>query len=275
MIDFQKFLSAYRKKSNSKKNNKRVVTTILVLLLGNVLFVICMVKKMSYDTLESILKNFHTIARADDWNAIDVIVAAFVGVNTVIVSYKLAKLQKKQAAIEMEQHRLFTEPHVFVDNIEISSVQYENNAENSEMKTIKEVNYPYYANGSVDENQDNIVMITFTFVNTSEAFARVRFNEASFGNDGGCDNMKYDISSCGVHENHIMLKKAATGKIGLLLNKELVGKLEGKKITISVFLDNNFNECFKDTQSYYISAVCEEKVSFMVCNRAENSFEKV
>ena len=209
------------------------------------------------------------------WDALNVVVTAMVGVATIIISRKLAKLEEKQADIEIKQNRLYTEPHILVDSIEISSVEGELSADRTQFKTLKGVDYPYYSNIRDESNLKDSVLITVSIVNTYEAFARVRFNEASFENLDGNKIAEYKMSTFGISKSHIMIPKDRSGKIGFLLNRRLQDKLDNSKFLISTYLDNNFNECFKDTQNYVIWAVCEEKVSFMVCDIKQNSFEKV
>lgn len=162
-----------------------------------------------------------------------------------------------------------------MDSIEISSVEGELSADRTQFKTLKGVDYPYYSNIRDESNLKDSVLITVSIVNTSEAFARVRFNEASFENLDGNKIAEYKMSTFGISKSHIMIPKDRSGKIGFLLNRRLQDKLDNSKFLISTYLDNNFNECFKDIQNYVIWAVCEEKVSFMVCDIKQNSFEKV
>lgn len=209
------------------------------------------------------------------WNALDVVVSAVVGILTVTISSKLSKVQEKQSDMEIKQKQLTTEPHILVDNIEVMSAEGELSADKTEFKTIKEIDFPYYIN--IQDNVDllNSVLIVVSFVNTSEAFARVRFNKLVFKDPEENKIGEYNISTVGVNKNHVMLPRGKSSKIGFVLNRNLLSKLNGARFSISTFLDNNFNECFKDIQNYYICGICEERVSFMVCDVKENSFEKI
>lgn len=129
----------------------------------------------------------------------------------------------------------------------------------------KGVDYPYYVNNLESDHLTNFSVITVTFINTSEAFARLRFDKAI---------IKHNDDS-GAHRNHVMLKKEGSGKIGLLIGNDLLAKLRGTKLTISVFLDNNFNDCYWNEQSYHISDVCEGNVTFMPHDISKNVFKKI
>ena len=260
----------------NRKNSYKAICVWLgiiaaLLLCGVILFAAYVYK---FDPLSPISELFQADANVI-WSAIDVIATAAVGVVTVVISHRLANLQEKQALMEKEQHRLNTEPHILVDAIEIKSVDYELTADGSRIKTIKGIDYPYYSNILENDDLADTVMITITIVNTSEAFARVRFNEAKFKEYNGKAIAEYNISTVGIHENHIMIAKGASGRLGLLISKELIEKIENTEFFISTYLDNNFNDCFKDIQKYHIVGICEEKVSFMVCDMKENSFEKI
>ena len=227
-----------------------------------------------FDPLSPISEIFH--AKADVvWTALGVIVTAMVGVATVIISSKLAKLQESQAKMEMKQEQLFTEPHILVNSIETSLPEIEYSADHTEIKTLKGVDYPYYNNIKDKDKLTDIALITVSVVNTSEAFTRMRFNEASFESEKDNKIAEYNMTTFGVHENHIMIPKGNSGKIGFLIDRQLIKNLEGTTFSFSTYLDNNFNECFIDTQKYYICDVCDEKVSFIVCSIKDNKFERI
>ena len=251
--------------------NRCVCIAICLVIVSVILVVTCIYK---YD-LWSFIKVIFRAKFEGVWNALDVVVSAVVGILTVTISSKLSKVQERQSYMEMKQNQLTTEPHILVDNIEVMSAEGELSADKTKFKTIKGVDFPYYIN--IQDNVDLLdsVLIVVSFVNTSEAFARIRFNELVFRNSEGNKIWECNISTLGVNKNHVMLPKGKSAKIGFVINRSLLSKLEGARFSISTFLDNNFNECFKDIQNYYISAICEEKVSFMVCDVKENSFEKI
>ena len=161
-----------------------------------------------------------------------------------------------------------------IDQIEIIPAVCELTRDGKSVKTVKGIDYPYYINNLEDNHLTNLSIITLTFVNTSEAFARLRFDNAIIKQP---DNTiaNYNISTFGAHKNHIMLKKESSGKIGLLIGNESLARLKGAKITISTYLDNNFNNCYLDEQSYQIMGVYEETVTFMPNSIVENSFKQL
>lgn len=227
-----------------------------------------------FDPLTPFMELFQTDANVT-WSAISVFATAGVGIAAVIVSNKLAKIQQGQARIEKQQHLLQTEPHILIDSLDVCGTACELTADKKMIKTIKGVDYPYYVNNLGSDKLTNFSIIAVTFVNTSEAFARLRFDKAIIKQNDDSVVASYNISTFGTHRNHVMLKKEGSGKIGLLIGNDLLAKLGGTKLTISVFLDNNFNECYWDEQSYYISDVCEGNVTFMPYSISKNVFKKI
>ena len=242
-----------------------------LLLCGVVLFAAYIYK---FDPLSLVSVLFQTDANVI-WNAINVVATIGVGIATVVVSSKLAKLQEGQAHIEKKQHLLLTEPHILVDSVEVSIAECELTTDRTMIKTIIGVNYPYYVNILESNEFTNFSVITVTFVNTSEAFTRLRFKEAIIKHNDDDIIAKYNGSTFGAHRNHIMLSKEESGKFGLLIGDGLLPKLRGTILTIATFLDNNFNECYVDEQSYFISDVCEEIITFMPYDIGKNVFMKL
>ena len=258
------------------KNNHRGICIWLgiiafLLFCGIILFAAYVYK---FDPLSSFSTLFQTDANVI-WSAINVVATAGVGIATVVVSVKLAKLQEGQAHIEKQQHLLQTEPHILVDSLEICPAECILTEDKKILKTIKGIDYPYYTNILENNNLSNFSIIIVTIVNTSEAFARLRFNEAIIKQNDEQVVAKYNGSTFGAHKNHTMLKQGGSGKIGFLINNKLLSRLRGTYFTISNYLDNNFNECFLFEQSYHISDVCEERVTFMPLTISKNTFQKI
>ena len=258
-----------------KNQNRWICVWLAVIavfiLCGVILFAAYVYK---FDPLTPFTQLFQTDADVI-WSAINVVATAGVGIATVIVSMRLAKLQEGQAHIEKQQHLLQTEPHILVDSLEIHSAECILTADKKTIKTVNGIDYPYYTNILEKSDLSNFSIITVTIVNTSEAFARLRFNEAIIKQNDEQVVAKYNGSTFGAHKNHTMLKQGSSGKIGLLISNELLSKLRGTHFTISNYLDNNFNECFLDEQSYHISDVCEERVTFMPITISKNTFKKI
>ena len=90
--------------------------------------------------------------------------------------------------------------------------------------------------------------------------------------------MKSIINELWHGNNHIVVSNKETTNaqsIGLLLPKDSLSKLRGTVLTIRCFLDNNFGNCYKETQNYVISDVIDETVSFYPVNTEKNKFEKI
>lgn len=242
-----------------------------LLLCGVVLFAAYVYK---FDPLSLVSALFQTDANVI-WSALDVIVTGLVGVFTIIVSVKLAKMQEGQARIEEQQHSLYTEPHILIDALSICPAECELTSDGKAIKTIKDVNYPYYVNKLEDNHLTDFSVITVTFVNTSEAFARLRFDKAVIKHSDDDIVASYNISTFGAHRNHVILKSGASGQIGLIIRNSSLSKLRGTKLTISTYLDNNFSECFWDEQSYHISDQCEGVVTFMPYDVSKNIHKKI
>lgn len=260
---------------NNKNPNKGICICLgaiaFLLLCGVILFAAYIYK---FDPLSLFAALFQTDANVV-WSAINAVATAGVGIATVVVSTKLAKLQEGQAHIEKQQHLLQTEPHILIDSLDVCISEFELTVDQKKLKTIKGIDYPYYTNTLEDGLLTNFSIITVTIINTSEAFARLRFNEAIIKQNDENIIAKYNISTLGVHKSHIMIKRGGSGKIGLLIGNDLLNKLNGTQFTFSTYLDNNFNECFLDEQSYHISYVCEESVTFMPLSIKRNTFKKV
>jgi len=260
---------------NDKNSTKGICICLgiiaFLLLCGVILFAAYIYK---FEPLSLFAALFQTNANVI-WSAINVVATAGVGIATVIVSIKLAKLQEGQAHIEKQQHLLQTEPHILIDSLEVCAAECELTADKKILKTIKGIDYPYYINTLEDNHLTNFSIITVTIINTSEAFARLRFDEAIIKQNDESIIAKYNISTFGAHKNHTMLKRGGSGKIGLLIGNDILSKLSGTQFTLSTYLDNNFNECFRDEQSYHISDVCEERVTFMPLSISKNTFKKI
>lgn len=241
-----------------------------LILSGVILFAAYIYK---FDPLSPFFELFQADANVF-WSAINAIATTGIGIATVFVSIKLAKMQKSQVRIEEQQHLLQTEPHILIDSLDVCAAECELTVDKKMIKTIKGINYPYYINILDSNSLTNFSVITITFVNTSEAFARLRFDKATIGYDDNDAMANYNISTFGAHKNHVMLRKGDSGKLGLLIGNDLITKLRGTKLTLSVFLDNNFNECYWNEQSYRILDVCEGAVTFMPHDMSKNVFKK-
>ena len=270
----QKNKGATKMKSN--KNNHLGICICLaciavLLLCGVILFAAHIYK---FDPLSVFCVLFQTDANVI-WSAINVIVTAWVGIATIVISSKLAKLQVGQSKMDAEQHRLQTEPHILIDSIEISPAICNYTSDRKRIKTIEGVEYPYYVNTLEDHDFSGSSIMTITVVNTSEAFACLSFDKACIKHNNEEPIAQYNISTFGAHKNHIMLRRDGFGKIGLLINNDLLRTLRGTKLTFSTYLRNNFNERFWDEQHYHISDVCEEMVTFMPYDISKNTFMKI
>lgn len=243
----------------------------ILLLCGLILFASYVYK---FDPLSTFTSLFQTDANVI-WDAINVLATIGVGIATIVVSVRLASIQKIQSEIEKEQHQLYTEPHILIDSIEVIQAECELTKDGTQIKTLKNFDFPYYVNTLDDNHISNFSIISVTIVNTSEAFARLRFDEATIKHDENDIIAKYNISTFGAHKNHLMLSKDSSNSFGLLISNDLIPRLRGAKITVASFLDNNFNQCFWDEQSYHIMNVCEEKVTFMPHDTKQNVFKRI
>lgn len=119
-----------------------------------------------------------------------------------------------------------------------------------------------------------MALISITFINTSEAFARLRFNEATI-TQGEETIAKFDLSTFGTHKHHLMLRKNDIGRIGFVINNKSISKIHHVKLTISCLLDNNYNTTYKDEQSYILLNQVDGLFSFMPMDLKQNTYIKL
>lgn len=197
-----------------------------------------------------------------------------IGIVTILITIGLSKVEEKQSKLEMQQRTLYTEPHILIDSFDILSSELTLTSDKKCIKSIRGFEYPYYQNTSEEFDYNNFSILSVTFVNTSEAFARLRFDSATILS-GEEIIAEFTFSSFGTHKNHIMLRKGETGCIGLLINNSLIKKINGSFITVRSFLDNNFKDTYKDEQSYVLCNVCEGDITFMPNDISKNVFKLI
>ena len=73
----------------------------------------------------------------------------------------------------------------------------------------------------------------------------------------------------------MFLEKNTCGNIGLIVDKSLIKLIRGLKLTTSFLLHNNFNETYKHTYTYYLTASVDDVVSFMPASSKDNEFIKI
>ena len=201
------------------------------------------------------------------WDAVSAIANIVIGFSTITLNHKIHIMQARQ-------NKLYMEPHAILNNIYIKTIEPELSNSGKEFKSIKDFDYPFYIDKNDDLDIKNSVLIVLKFINTSEAFARLRFVSATFQNQNLVAS--YGFDTIGTHINHIVLSKDHNDtppQIGLLINSKRIPLLIGTKISLSFFFKNNFGDCYKETQHYFISHLVDESVSFYPCNFQENSFE--
>lgn len=211
------------------------------------------------------------------WTAISAISAVIAVIVAFFIGKRQIEISDKVANIEDWQNRLYIEPHTIVNDISTSEVVWEKSEDGTKIRSIKDCGFPYYTELITKTDLNDYILLKIDFFNTSEAFARLRFDEAQFVNE---DKVvaKFNMSTMGTHVNHIVVStKSSQGSssVGLLLSKELVKKLRGASMTVSCFLDNNFNNCYRETQSYFISDIVDNKVSFYPISVDKNEFKKI
>ena len=259
---------------NDKNSNFSICVWLgiisFILLCGVIIFAAYLYK---FNPL-SMFSHIFCLDKSVGWNALEAMGTIAIGIVTIWLSTKVSKVQKNQAKIQNMQNKLYIEPHILIDSFEILSAEYELNDEKTEIKTLKGIDYPFFTNCKEKLDLKDIYILSVTFVNTSEAFARLRFNEATIinGNETIGD---FNISTFGTHKNHIMLKKGECKKIGLVINSDTRKRLKGSELTVSCFLDNNYNSTFKDEQSYFLTHESDGTISFMPMNLSNNTYKEV
>lgn len=208
------------------------------------------------------------------WSAANAIATAAIGIATIFINKGLSKVQEKQAKIELQQKTLYTEPHVLIDSFNVISTGLQLTTNGKEIKAIKNFDHPYFVNREGEFNYNDFSVLAVTFINTSEAFARLRFDSATIfqGEEIIGD---FNFSSFGTPKFHIMLRKGESGTIGLLVNNSLIPKINGTFITVRTILDNNFRESYRDEQTYLLSRICEGDVTFIPNDISKNVYKLI
>lgn len=251
-----------------------------MLFLGIVLFAAYIYK---FDPLTTFTQLFSTDAGVI-WSALGVIVTGIIGAITFRINVSLrevqerqADIQDKQADIAYRQDQLYSEPHIMLESIKVIDADVEFTEDKRQIKGVKGFDSPYFVNRNENLNFDDLSIVVISFQNTSEAFARLRFKEATITK--GAKNAQsiavFNGSTFGFSTTQVMLNKGESASIGLVIGTSKVSDLHQTEITISTYLDNNFKETYLDTQIYHISGVCEGNVRFMPWNMRKNEFRKI
>ena len=243
-----------------KSNNFYICVWLAIIALILLLAVVILA---SYIYKSDILFSFSNF----NWNEIEAIGTILIGVVSILITIRINKLQSLC-------NRLYIEPHVMVDSFEvIENFNYELSLDKNEYKTIKNYNYPFFVQ-SKSEGHKSSFILSVTLINTSEAFARLRFKEAQFINSNNIIAEIY-AATVGTHNNHFMLHKNDEAKIGLVLNKKLLSEISDCKIKLSFYLDNNYNATYLDTQSYALLNKCDDVISFMPADLPANNYKEI
>lgn len=241
-----------------------------LLLCGVILFAAYLYKFNPLSMFEEIFY----LDKAVGWTALNAIGTIIIGVVTIIISSKVAKMQIEQSEIQELQSKLYTEPHILIDSITLESAECDIDNSGKIIKSIKNIDYPFFTDRIDKLELSEISLISITFINTSEAFARLRFNEATITQDEKTI-AKFDLSTFGIHKQHLMLQKNNIGKIGFVINDKKIDKLNHVQLTVSCFLDNNYNRTYKDKQSYILFNQVDGLFSFMPTNLKEKTYIKL
>lgn len=241
-----------------------------ILLCGVIIFAAYLYK---FNPLSMFSHIFH-LDESVGWNALEALGTIGIGLATLWLSSKVSKFQENQANIQNMQSMLYIEPHILVDSFELFSAEYELNDKQTEIKTLKGIDYPFFTNRKENLDLNDMYILAITFINTSEAFARLRFNEATIKKDNEKIG-EFNMGTFGTHKNHIMIGKGESKKIGLVISGSTKERLRGTEIKVSCFLDNNYNSTYNDKQSYILANVSDGNISFYPMSSAENSYAKL
>lgn len=191
------------------------------------------------------------------WTAVGAVGAILIGILTVHNSISLYKLQK-------EQHDLSTIPRIMLKDISVKgNISISTNAAQTVYKTIEGIDYPYYSDIVTPINSlGNLSMIVVEVINTSEAFAKVSLSNITICKEGEkiCE---FNGSTFGFPNNTLFVDKQKSGKIGLVVDKDVLSKISHSKIEISLFLRNNFEKTYLDTHSYRLISICDDAVTVL------------
>ena len=203
------------------------------------------------------------------WTAIGAISASIIGTFTVWNNFLLYGLQKRQ----LEQQ---TTPHIMLKRATIKEdLIYQLSSDGTQIKTISGISFPFYTN-TKDHTDDlsRLIMIVLDFHNTTTVFAKVSIDKISIS-DNTSTFAEYNGSSVGYHDNHLFLCGNCCDSLGLLIEKDLLSRLRGSELKVSVFLDNDSGEKFKDTHTFRLINSCDDTVIIMPSKAEDTSFTKI
>lgn len=189
------------------------------------------------------------------WSAISAIIALGVGVATLNLNRKLKKIQQKQA-------ELYSIPHTMIDDVKYEKAVLEMNRGCTRCKSLKNIDYPFFNNTIGKMDFDNMILVKISLVNTSDAFARIRLCQLQIEKSSNIIAI-FNGNTFGDHNHHAFLKQYSKTTIGFVINQSLLPELENATITLSCFLDNNFNETYKETQTITLISVSDDYITFM------------
>ena len=244
----------------------------VILLFGVILFTVYLYK---IDLLSLI--DFRTLFYGDDntfsatvlWTAIGALSAAVVGVFTVVNNYYLYKLQKRQL-----DHQ--TIPHVMLKRISIvDNLSYQLSSDGTRIKRISGISFPLYTNtkGHTDD-PSTLTMLVLNFHNTSSVFAKISLTTISIS-DHLSTFAEYNGSSIGYHDNYLFLCGNSSDSLGLLVEKDLLARLRGAELKVSIDLLNDSGERFRDTHTFRLINSCDDTVITMPAKADDNSFVQI
>lgn len=227
------------------------------------------VKKMAWETL-----NMET-----DWNIVSSIGTACGAVFALVIGIFTIKINKRMMKIQEIQTQLYRVPHLYVKNIIIErNIKCE--LENNIIIGIKGFKYPFYIDNEDSSEDSDKSLIIIDFINTSQAIARFRIDAVTIKNETDVIG-NYNISTFGIHSNQIFIAPDSGdcdsdgNLIGFVIDTKSLELLDGAIITLSYYLDSNYAETYKETESYNIVGISDKRVAFYPHDLKENELKKI
>lgn len=255
------------RKTVSKKVEAIIIMNIIAFaLLG---FWGLFVKKMAWETVNMEI----------DWNIVSSIGTACGAVFALVIGIFTIKINKRMMKIQEIQTQLYRVPHLYVKNIIIErNIKCE--LENNIIIGIKGFKYPFYIDNEDSSEDSDKSLIIIDFINTSQAIARFRIDAVTIKNETDVIG-NYNISTFGIHSNQIFIAPDSGdcdsdgNLIGFVIDTKSLELLDGAIITLSYYLDSNYAETYKETESYNIVGISDKRVAFYPHDLKENELKKI
>lgn len=223
-----------RVKKFLKKNNKYVLVVLSLVIIFGILIPIIINESYKFN------KGYITHWKASDTLSFYGTFLSFIGT----VSLGLFAVYQNTRLIGLEERRtnLEEQPFVTITNWEVTSI-----------KSLKKIYSPKKLSFEImriEHNSKDNVMIKLYFINTSNSFTTIIYDGAEvFNNSKGKNNKIGEWSQISTNQQNtrLMLKSDGEGEINFICTKDKLESLQGKRVVLSLILENKINDKYKLT----------------------------